>query len=89
MVHGKAAHSASYKSKNAILIAADSIKSLKMKVEKHKHPTLGRTTINLAYLLGGTLVNSSIEKRLNLVPDRAQVTLEIRPSYPKMRAKMT
>ncbi len=84
---GESAHAASEGGKNAIILAVESIKKLKEKIAKITHPGLGKSSFNLAYINGGTLIDSIIERRPNLVPDRADLTLDIRPSEKKLKAK--
>lgn len=86
-VCGESAHAASGRGKNAIVLGIRSVQKLKKKIEEIKHPVLGGSSFNLAYIRGGTLVDSSIERRPNLVPDRADFTLDIRPSEKKLKAK--
>jgi len=81
-VEGKTAHSSTPSlGKNAIEGAIQLVDSLKVPLRKFSNKTLGRTTVNLAYLSGGVVSAKKPEKivpRANSVPDLANLLLELR-----------
>ncbi len=96
-VIGKTGHAAKPNGLNAITGAADSLKSRKKMLKKYKHKTMGSTAMNLAYLLGGSKLKTSISsnnlltevgQQGNVIPDICEFVIDIRPATPDLTPKI-
>lgn len=85
-VIGNSGHSSRPTSgKNAIEGLLSAVDTLKTDIERYKDKTFGETTLNLAYLRGGTRKGLSDGEMLlsnegNNIPDYAEAVIELRPS---------
>ena len=73
--HGKAVHaSAPERGENAIYAMTSAIEAIRLQVapqiSKNEHPLLGRTTLSVGTIRGGS--------KTNIVPDHCEVTIDIR-----------
>lgn len=90
VVHGKSAHAGRKKSGiNAIEKSVELIKVFQKELSKLDIPDRGKTSLNLAYLHGGTLkMSNSKEAELSelgmVVPNYSKVNCEIRVANPKI-----
>ena len=86
-VRGKTAHAARPElGKNAILGTSRAVEHLLEKLKEYEHPSLGKTSCNLAWLKGGIDQGDEIGSRANMIPDLAEAILDIRPSRAELRA---
>ncbi|MBI4097264.1 MAG: M20 family metallopeptidase [Candidatus Levybacteria bacterium] len=88
---GKSAHSSKpFLGINAATRTVSLVNELEKKLMQFFDPYLGPTTVNLAYMQGGTRLQeeSSVtwQREGNVVPDVAEITLEIRPSLRSVSA---
>ncbi|MGD9099676.1 MAG: M20/M25/M40 family metallo-hydrolase [Anaerolineae bacterium] len=88
-VRGQTAHAARPElGKNAILGVSRAVEHLLEALETFQHPSLGKTSCNLAWLKGGIdQGDGEIGCRANKIPDLGNAVLDIRPSRAELRAK--
>jgi len=87
-VRGKTAHAARPDlGKNAILGASHAVDHLMAMLQNYDHPSLGKSSCNLAWLKGGIdQGDGEIGCRANKIPDLAEAVLDIRPAQTELRA---
>ncbi len=86
---GKTAHaSMPEKGVNSIIQSVRLVNRLTQFFSQSPASDLGQTSVNLAYLNGGLVVNSQIINQPNCVPNQAYFTLDIRPANPKINANL-
>jgi succinyl-diaminopimelate desuccinylase len=92
-VKGKTGHAAKQNGLNAIDGTVKSLDSLKKTLQKYEHPQMGSTSINLAYVLGGSQLKNSISdqniltevgQQGNMIPDTCEFVIDIRPATPEL-----
>lgn len=90
-VTGKTGHAARANGLNAIDGTTQALQVLKEKLNKFNHPVMGSTSVNLAYILGGSKikVNSktpieSVGQEGNVIPDICEFVIDIRPATPDL-----
>lgn len=97
-IKGKTGHAAKGNGLNAIDGAFQGIADLRGYLEKYKHPFMGDTSLNLAYMVGGKGKSDGssfrsdgrlgdVEQEGNVIPDLAEYVLDIRPSSPDISAE--
>lgn len=96
-VIGESAHAALGGGKNAVMAVYKMISDLGEYFEKKSHPSMGKSSLNLAYLLGGKGLGTEgvFEGKLyrvgqegNVVPDIAEFVIDIRPSSPEVSVEL-
>lgn len=94
-VSGVTAHAANSKAGiNAIGVTMQALGKLKKYITKYSNPTLGPSSLNVAYVRGGLNLGTNIigetqlGKQGNNVADYAEVTIDIRPSSTDLNAEM-
>lgn len=87
---GKSGHAANPKSGiNAITKSFRVIGNLEKMLRVFKTPELGKSTLNVAYIKGGTdLGKNKLGKEGNIIPDYCEFIIEIRVADPKLKAKV-
>ena len=94
-LRGQTGHAAKGNGLNAIDGVFDTITETRKYLAKYMHPIMGPTSMNLAYLLGGTELPGGesftgngelvrVGKEGNVIPDLAEFILDIRPSSPDL-----
>lgn len=94
-LRGQTGHAAKGNGVNAINGVFDTVTEIKKYLATYKHPIMGPTSMNLAYILGGTelpngesFTNNNelvkVGKEGNVIPDLAEFILDIRPSSPDL-----
>lgn len=92
-VTGKTGHAAKSNGLNAINGTIQALESLNKKLNNFNHPIMGSTSINLAYILGGNQLKTSISKdnlltsvgqQGNVIPDVCEFVIDIRPATPDL-----
>lgn len=92
-VRGKRGHAANLDSGyNAIEGTFAALYSLKKYLYRYKDSVLGASTLNVAYLQGGTFIERKgdtlvIDKQANIIPDFSEVIIDIRTISSKVNAK--
>jgi succinyl-diaminopimelate desuccinylase len=94
-VRGETGHAAKGNGLNAIDAISTSMTELKKYFSDFSHPVMGKTSLNLAYLLGGQETAISYKDNLltevsqegNVIPDIAEFVIDVRPSSPDLKAK--
>jgi len=89
-VKGKSGHSAIPTSgNNAIVGSFQAFKKLEKYVSNFESPDLGKSTINLAWISGGQSKPDTgvLGKEGNVIPDIADLVVEVRTSDAKLRAQ--
>ncbi len=93
-IFGKTGHAARpLEGKNAIDGITGTIESLRGKIERYESSSLGKPTLNLAYLAGGLMKKVdrngeiTLGDRGNNIPDVAQAVLDIRTTSSKLDGK--
>ena len=91
-VEGLSAHATSLRGRNAIQGVFSCVKDLDEFFENNTHSTMGRSSLNLAYVLGGKNFGTDSFSSLgrlqlvgqegNVVPDIAEFVIDVRPSSP-------
>ncbi len=72
---------------NAVIESVKLIENLKEKIQYGDIAKLGSTTVNLANMEGGLLLDGKITVRPNAVPDISKFILDIRTANPKLTAE--
>jgi len=94
-IKGETGHPAKGTGKNAIWGAMAALSNLKKYLARFRHPIMGGTSFNLAYIHGGTELTMSmgsnnrlkeVGKAGNVVPDICEFTIDIRPAKPDLNA---
>ena len=94
-IKGETGHPAKGTGKNAIWGAMAALSNLKKYLARFRHPIMGGTSFNLAYIHGGTELTTSmgsnnrlreVGKAGNVVPDICEFTIDIRPAKPDLNA---
>lgn len=87
-VTGRSGHAASPKSGvNAITNSSIVIAQLEKILKQFKTLELGKSTLNIAYILGGTNIgNGLLGREGNIIPDYCEYVVEIRVADPKLNA---
>ena len=92
-VIGEAAHAATGKGKNAVLGVYKTVEELGKYFEEKSDPMMGRSSLNLAYVMGGKEMGEEgikdnklvrVGQEGNVVPDVAEFVIDIRPSSPEI-----
>ncbi len=95
-VKGKSGHPAKGNGINAINGVFTGMTGLRNYLDDFKHPVMGGTSLNLAYLLGGQLIDpasksydkegllKTVDKQGNVIPNIAEFVVDIRPSSPDL-----
>ena len=92
-VTGKTGHAARANGLNAIDGATQSLASLSNLLKQYKHKQMGLTSMNLAYLVGGSKEKNSLSKdntlsnvgqQGNVIPDVCEFVIDIRPATPDL-----
>ncbi len=92
-VIGKASHATSRKGVNAVMGVYKIMQGLEGYFEEKLHFTMGLSSLNLAYILGGKDLGNGKVKSVkltnvgqegNMVPDIAEAVIDIRPSSPEV-----
>lgn len=97
-IKGVTGHAAKGNGLNAIDGVFQSIQDLRSYLDNYKHPKMGPTSMNLAYLFGGQEKDKKISYRKdgklkkvdqegNVIPDIAEFVVDIRPSSPELTAQ--
>ncbi|MDP3994237.1 MAG: M20/M25/M40 family metallo-hydrolase [bacterium] len=97
-IKGITGHAAKGNGLNAIDGTFQSMIQLKKYLNNYKHPVMGPTSMNLAYLLGGQEQDKKLSYRTdgrlinvgqegNVIPDIAEFVVDIRPSSPDLTAQ--
>lgn len=94
-IKGETGHPAKGTGKNAIWGTMAALSNLKKYLARFRHPIMGGTSFNLAYIHGGTELTMSmgsnnrlkeVGKAGNVVPDICEFTIDIRPAKPDLNA---
>ncbi|HLE50224.1 MAG TPA: M20/M25/M40 family metallo-hydrolase [Patescibacteria group bacterium] len=94
-IKGETGHPAKGTGKNAIWGTMAALSNLKKYLARFRHPIMGGTSFNLAYIQGGTELTTSmgsnnrlreVGKAGNVVPDICEFTIDIRPAKPDLNA---
>lgn len=93
-IKGKSGHPAKpEEGKNSIEGIMNIINAVKKGVDKYQDPLLGKSLLNVGYMLGGLMKsldnqgNIVVGNRGNNIPDIAEATLDIRTADPKLNAE--
>lgn len=93
-IRGEASHSTNPKlGINAITGSLKAMKQLESWIKSFKKNELGASTINVAAISGGTMVESKngiavLSREGNVIPDYCELVLEVRPSTPALTLKV-
>jgi|GEM_PF-2512788 len=93
-IEGITSHATSNKGKNAILGVYSCVNELSNFLENSKHPVMGTSSLNLAYIFGGKTLGvdgfdeigklKAVGQEGNVVSDIAEFVIDIRPSSPEI-----
>lgn len=87
-ISGKSGHSRNPSGGiNVITNTVAAIKSVEAAIAKYQDDYLGISTINLAYLRGGTVTENRWQREGNVIPDFADITVELRTANEKLDAQ--
>jgi succinyl-diaminopimelate desuccinylase len=95
-VKGVAGHPAKGNGINAINGVFTGMTELRSYLDDYKHPVMGGTSLNLAYLFGGQQIEKSFTKKGklkklgqegNVIPNLAEFVVDIRPSSPDLNVE--
>lgn len=96
-VMGKSGHAAKGNGVNAIDGVYKIVSELRKYFGQFNHPQMGKTSLNLAYVLGGTNLGkkdsfteqflTQVGQEGNVIPDIAEFVIDIRPSSPILDSK--